>query len=248
MTTLGSRLASHRAKSIYLWFFAAVLTTAITLRIEAAIYARRIVSVVNALSTLRIGETSKADTLRKIPTLRPSKSGPYGAPVCDADECFSGFIANGLPGRILWKTGSDPLAHVLRWAGFRSESLDVYVNFNSGKVSGFSYLLWVSAPGVPKGVPPPPRDGKAGLVVIGMSSHQAITRGGANGTIETRPIYEIIPSRDAPSQSIGIALTPNTPDEIMLRAFDFRLNCIWSFGGCRRWDEILPSVAQLVRK
>ena len=248
MSTLRSRLASHRAKRIYLWFFAVVLTTAIALRVEAAIYARRIVSVVTALSTLRVGETSKADTLRRIPALRPSKSGPYGAPVCDADECFSGFISNGIPGRILWRTRSDSLSHVLRWWGFRSESLDVYVNFKSGKVSGFSCLLWVSAPGIPKSVPPPPRDGEVGMVVIGVSSQRAITDGGTQGTVETRPPYWIIPARAAPSQSIGISVTPDTPDEIMLRAFDFQLNCIWSFGGCRRWDEILPSVEPLVRR
>ena len=249
MSTLRSRLASHRAKRIYLWFFAVVLTAAIALRVEAAIYARRIVSVVTALSTLRVGETSKADTLRRIPALHPSKSGPYGAPVCDADECFSGFIANGMPGQILlriWRTGSDSLSPVLRWWGFRFESLDVYVNFKSGKVSGFGYLLWVSAPGIPKGVPPPPRDGEAGMVTIGLSSQRAITGGETKGTVETRPPYRIIPARAAPSQSIGIAVTPDTPDEIMLRAFDFRLNCIWSFGGCRRWDEILPSVGPLV--
>lgn len=251
MSTLRSRLASRRAKRIYFWFFAVVLTSAIALRVEAAIYAGRIVSVVTALSTLRLGETSKADTLRRIPILRPSKSGPYGAPVCDADECFSGFIANGMPGQILlpiWRTGSDSLSPALRWWGFRFESLDVYVNFKSGKVSGFSYLLSVSAPGIPKGVPPPPRDGEAGMVTIGVSSQSAITGGETNETVEPRPPYRIMTARAAPSQSIGIAVTPDTPDEIMRRAFDFRLNCIWSFGGCRRWDEILPSVEPLVRR
>jgi hypothetical protein len=251
VSTLRIRLASHRAKRICLWFFAVILTAAIALRVEAAICARRIVSVVTALSTLRLGATSKADTLRSIPALRPSKSGPYGAPVCDADECFSGFIANGMPGRILlriWRTGSDSLSPVLRWWGFRFESLDVYVNFKSGKVSGFSYLLWVSAPGIPKGVPPPPRDGEAGMVTIGVSSHKAITGGESKGTVETHPPYRIIPARGAPSQGIGIAVTPDTPDEIVRRAFDLRLNCIWSFGGCRRWNEILPSIEPLVRR
>ncbi len=251
MITLRSTLASHRAKRIYLWFFAVVLTAAIALRVEAAIYARRIVSVVTALSTLRLGETSKADTLRRISALRPSKSGPYGAPGCDTDECFSGYIANGMPGRILlriWRTGSDSLSPAFRWWGFRCESLDVYVNFKSGKVSGFSYLLWVSAPGIPKGVPPPPRDGEAGMVTISVSSQKAITGREAKGTGEIPRPYRIAPARAAPSQSIGIAVTPDTPDEIMRRAFDFRLNCIWSFGGCRRWAEILPSVEPLVRR
>jgi hypothetical protein len=251
VSTFTSRLASHRAKRIYLWLLAVVLTAAIALRVEAAIYARRIASVVTALSTLRLGETSKADTLRRIPAVHPSNSGPYGVPICDADECFSGFIANGVPARMLlriWRSGSDSLSPVLRWWGFRFESLDVYVNFKSGKVSGFSYLLWVSAPGIPKGVPPPPQDGEAGIVTIGVSSQRAITGGETKGMVETRPPYRIIPARAAPSQSIGIVVTPDTPDEIMRRAFDFRLNCIWSFGGCRRWDEILPSVEPLVRR
>ena len=223
MSTLRNKLASCGAKRIYFWFFAVVFTSAIALRVEAAIYARRIVSVVTALSTLRLGETSKADTLRKIPALHPFKSGPYGAPICDADECFSGFIANGMPGRILltiWRTGSDSLSPALRWWGFRFESLAVYVNFKSGKVSGFSYLLWVSAPGIPKGVPPPPRDGEAGMVTIGVSSQSAITVGETKGTVETRPLYRIIPAQAAPSQIIGIAVTPDTSDEIMRRAFD----------------------------
>jgi hypothetical protein len=84
-----------------------VVTSAIALRVEAAIYGSRIVSVVTALSTLRLGETSKAETLRRIPTLQPSDTGPYGAPRCDADECFWGLVGNGLPARILLGTSPD---------------------------------------------------------------------------------------------------------------------------------------------
>ena len=246
MSTLLSWLSSHKAKRIYLWFFAAFLTSAIGLRVEAAIYASRIVSIVSALSTLRVGETSKADTLSILPGLRPSKSGPYGAPACDADECFSLFIGNGRPGRTLlkiWETGSDSLSYTLRWWGFRFESLDVYVNFKSGRVSGFSYLLWVSAPGIPKAVPPPPRDGEAGMVIIGVTSQMRISGRETEGMANTRPPYLVTPARGAPSQSIGIAVTPATPDEVMRSAFDLQLNCTWSLGGCRRWKEILPFVA-----
>jgi hypothetical protein len=88
--TVWSKLVSHRARRMHLWCFAVVFTAAIALRVEAAIFASRIVSVVNTLSTLRLGETSKAEALRRMPTLRPSETGPYGAPRCNADECFSG--------------------------------------------------------------------------------------------------------------------------------------------------------------
>ena len=248
MSTLGSRLASHRAKRIYLWFFAVILTAGIALRVEAAIYAWRIVSVVTALSTLRLGETSKADTLRSIPALHLSKSGPYGAPVCDADECFSGTLGNGLPGRILWETRTEVLSEVLRWLGFRAESLEVEVDFKSGKVSYLACRLMLSAPGaLPAGIPPPPPDGKLGAVIVGLSSQKMITVRDPNSRVETHPLYRISPARAVPSQSIGIALTPDAPDEVQHAAFDLRLNCVWSFGGCRRWSQLLPSVEPLTR-
>lgn len=243
MSTLRSNLVSRRAKRIYVWFFAFVFTTAIALRVEAAIFAGRIVSVVTALSTLRLGETSKAEALRRIPVLQPCKTGPYAAPRYDADECFSGVVANGLRGRLLWRTENNVLSHVLRWWGFRAEGLNVVVKFTSGKVSYFGYSLMVSAPGVmPASVPPPPPDGKLGVVVIGVESKRMIIVRDPNSAIETHPPYRISPARSVPSQSIGIALTPDAPDEIVRSALDLRLNCVWSFGGCRRWSQLLPSV------
>ena len=245
MSTVWSKLTSHRAKRMYLWCFAAVFTAAIALRVEAATFARRIVSLVTALSTLRLGETSKAETLRRIPALQPSRTGPYGAPLCDAEECFFGGVENGLPGRLLWGTGSEAVSEILRWWGFRAESLDVYVNFTSGKVSYLGYHLMVSAPGVPTSMPPPPPDGKLGVVVIGLDSQRMITVRKSSSIAEAHPQYRINPSM---SQSIGIALTPDTPDEIVRAAFDLRLYCVWSFGGCHRWNQLLPSVEPLTGK
>ncbi len=248
MTTVWSKLVSHRANRVYLWCFVVVFTLGIALRAEAAFYGRRIISVVSALSTLRVGETSKAETLRRLPMLLPSSTGPYGAPRCGADECFFTGVQNGLPGRLLWTTGNSTLNWLLRWWGFRFESLDIFVSFTSGKVSYFSYHLMVSAPGVPKGVPPPPPDGELGAVVIGVSSESIINSGGPNSTVETHPPYRITPSRAGPSQSIGIGLTPEAPEEIGRGSFDLRLHCVWSFGGCLRWNQILPSVEPLARK
>jgi hypothetical protein len=245
VSTVWSRLVSHSARRVYLCCLAVVFTVAIALRLEAAIFARRIVSVVTALSTLRVGETSKAEILRRIPTLQPSNTGPYGAPICNADECFSGGVGNSLPGRLLWGTGNEEISEVLRWWGFRAESLYVYVNFTSGKVSDFGYHLTISAPGVPASMPPPPPDGKLGVVVIGLGSHRMIGIRHPNSTAELHPPYRIAPVL---SQSVGIALTPDAPQEIVRAAFDLRLHCLWSFGGCRRWNQLLPSVEPLAGK
>ncbi len=248
MGTVWNKLASRRAKGIYLGCFAVVFVAAIALRLEAAIDASRIVSVVTALSTLRLGETSKAETLRRMPALQPSGTGPHGTPRCDADECFAGFLGIGLPGRLLWRTGNAALSDVLRWLGFRAEGLSVYINFTSGKVSYFSYHLMVSAPGVPASVPPPPQDGELGAVVIGLSSQRMITVRDRNSTVETHPSYRITPARAGPSQSIGIALTPDAPREIVRAGFDLRLRCVWSLGGCRQWNQLLPSIEPLAGK
>jgi hypothetical protein len=248
VSAVWSKLVSHRAKLMYLWCFAVVFTATIALRIEAAMFASRIVSVVNTLRTLRLGETSKAETLRRIPALQPSNTGPYGAPHCDADECFAAGLGNGLPGRLLWRTVNAVLSDVLRWWGFRAESLYVFVNFTSGKVSDFGYHLMVSAPGVPASEPPPPPDGKLGVVVIGLHSQRMIPVRHPSSTVETHPLYRITPSRGVPSQSIGIALTPDSPEEVVRAGFDLRLHCVWSFGGCRRWNQLLPLVEPLVGK
>ncbi len=246
MSPLWNHLLSQRAKRVYLWCFFLVCASAIALRLEAATYARRISSVVGALSTLRVGETSKVETLSRIESVQPSATGPYGAPKCDADECFVAGVRNGLPGRLLWKTSNNVLSQVLRWSGFRAESLDVYVNFTTGRVSYFSYHLMVSAPGVPASVPPPPPDGKLGAVIVGLSSRGVINVTEPNSTVKSHPPYYLPTSRDVPSQSIGIGLTPDAPTEIVRDAFDLRLHCIWSLGGCRRWSELLPSVVARV--
>jgi hypothetical protein len=240
-----SKLGSHGAKRVYLWCCAVVCTVAIGLRVEAAIYANRIVSVVTALSTLRLGETSMAETLQRIPTLQLSNTGPYGAPRCNADECFSSGVENGLPSRLLWGTGNETVSDLLRWCGFRAEFLDFYVNFTSGKVSYFGYHLMISAPGVPASMPPPPPDGKLGAVVITLSSLRMITARHPSSTAETHPPYLVSPSS---SQSVGIALTPDAPEEVVRAGFDLRLHCLWSSGGCRRWNQLLPSVEPLARR
>jgi hypothetical protein len=72
-----------------------------------------------------------------------------------------------------------------------------------------------------------------------------ITARGRSSTVETHLPYRITPSQ---SQSIGITLTPDAPEEIVRAGFDLRLHCVWSFGGCRRWNQLLPSIEALAGK
>jgi hypothetical protein len=148
----------------------------------------------------------------------------------------------------LWKTHNEFLSDVLRWWGFRFEDFNLYLTVTSGKVSYFSYSLWVLAPGVLAGVPLPPVDGKLGAVIVGLLSEKIINVRVPNSAVESHPSYRLTPAFGAPSQSIAITLTPTAPREIVRSAFDLRLNCIWSFGGCRRWSQLLPSIEPLPRR
>lgn len=235
-------MSSGRVYRVYLCFLALLLVFGVALRVEAAIYGRQITSAVSALSTLRVGQTTKAEALSRLPRLSASAIGPYSDSPCKADGCFFVGAGNGLPGRILWGTRNRALASLLRWWGFRFESLNVWATFTSGRVSYVSYWLMVSAPGVRQGVPPPPRDGEAGVVVISVSSTGVINSGDPNSTEGQHLTYRVLPARSAPSQSVRITLTPNAPEEIVRDAFDLKLDCLWSFGGCRRWNQLLPGV------
>lgn len=237
-------LSSRRAKLFYLCCFTILAISAVALRIEAALCGRQIARTVAALSTVRIGETSKAETLSRIPALKPSATGPYGVPRCNGDECFFMFVGNGFPGRVLSRTGNESLSWLMRWWGFRFEGLNVWVSFKSGKVSYHAYDLMVSAPGVMKSTPPPPSDGELGAVVIAVSTQAVMQRNPRDSAEEEHPSYVVRPARDVPSQSIGIALTPEAPEELRRNAFDLKLQCLWSLGGCRRWNQILPSIAR----
>jgi len=112
---------SYAAHRLHLWFLALLLISGVALRIEAAIYGSQIMSTVSTLSTLRAGQTSKAETLSRLPMLKISAIGPYRDCPCNADQCFFMLVGNGFPGRILWRTR--------RVGGqSRNDSRNVFVN------------------------------------------------------------------------------------------------------------------------
>lgn len=235
-------MITRRIVKIALYSFVVLLVSGLALRIESAIRGRQITRTVAALGALRVGETSKAETLSRIPGLKPSTTGPNGVPQCNADECFFVSGGNGFPGRILLDTYNKSVRDLLRWWGFRFEDVYVWVTFKSGKVSYFSYHLTVSSTGMVQSVPPPPSDGELGAVIVFVSSQEVIHRHVRDSAEQENPFYVVGPARDTPSQNVGITLTPKAPEELRRNAFDLKLQCLWSFGGCRRWDQILPGV------
>jgi len=230
------QLASRAARRIYVCVLATVVILALALRIEAALFERRAIATVRALSTLRVGVSSRADAMARMKTLE-NVTGPYGAPLCGADECVSFGIPNSRLSNAVFlpvvRNENPALYSFLTWLGFRFWSLSVYVNFTAGRVSYLSYHLMLSGSHF---------DGGADAVVVEVSSKENIICKSRTSIAAKDATYCVTPSRAWPNKSVGIAFTPNAPEELVNRAFDLKLHCLWSVAGCKTWSELLPQV------
>lgn len=240
-TTPSQRRRSFRPILLLLFsIFIIVVILSIFLRVQAAIFARKALSIVSGLSTLRVGTTTRAEALSRIPTLKANGMGPYGAPLCNADECTETGIPNSvLSDAVLLpaaRTDNRTLLSILSWLGFRDWSLDTFVNFSSGKVSYLSYRVMIYTTRFEE------LGGDPDVVMVEVSSRaNADSRNPSLSPTAGDP-FRVSSSRRSPSQSVGVSFTPDAPNELVLRAFDLKLRCLWSLAGCRTWSQLLPAV------
>lgn len=233
-------MKSRRAFRLYLWGFAIIVVPAIALRVQAVLFERRALSVVSAMSGLQVGTSSKAEALSRVPTLAVYGTGPYGAR-CEADQCVSGGIPNSTLSDAVFlraaRTGNRTLVSILGWLGFRYWGLDAYVNFTSGKVSYLGYHLMVYTPHFDDLENPD-------FVMVQVSSKAHLDVGNPALSPTEENSFRVSPSRRSPSRSVGITFTPDAPNGLVTRAFDLKLRCLWSFAGCRTWNQLLPEVEE----
>ena len=69
-TGFSQHLRSRRALYLYLCVSAIIVIPSIALRVQAVLFQRRALSVVSALSGLRVGTSSEAEALSRISTLK----------------------------------------------------------------------------------------------------------------------------------------------------------------------------------
>ena len=232
---MGRRLISRPARLLYLVILLVVVVPAIALRIEAAVFEWRVHKVMAGLSSLRVGTTTKAEALSKIPELK-IVSDPRERSYCHVDECLSIEIEDSkLSNWILFRvtrTDNQVLYLTLHWWGLRFSGYRAYVDFTSGKVVDFGYLLMVSTS----------RPGFPGDVMIGVSSERRIPSRGLNLEIDENPYYYVRHFHKAPEQNMSIYFTPEAPNEFVSHAFDLKLRCLHSLAGCSTANELLPEV------
>lgn len=225
-----NKLASRVACRVYVCGSVIVIIFSITLHIQAALFGAKTLKMVHALSKLRVGLTSKAETLKELSALKATQPDPFGGSRCGADECFStrlattGFMDSALRNivprhRIIFA--------ILNWLGVRGRYFDLHVEFKSGVVSSFGYQLMVTSA----------RADYPYVVVVGVSAVQRIA--------ENSETYSVKRARQTPLQSVGIVFTPRAPIQITTPAFNPNMSCLSSLGGCRTWPDVLPSFEQL---
>ena len=224
------KLCSHPARYIYACGLVIVIVLAITLRVEAALFEQRAIATARALSTLQVGATSKTEAVARMQTLG-LRTREYGPPVCFSEECISAVMPNSHLSDAVFvpavRTESPILYSVLTRWGFHFSTLSADVRFTSNKVSFFSYELMLSTSHFDFG---------ADAIVVRLTSQQALM-GGSKGAA-----YKITTSSAWPDKSVGIALTPTAPEELINRTFDVKLHCLWSLAGCNSWREVLPHI------
>jgi hypothetical protein len=215
-----------------------VIVPAVALRVEDVFFAKRVHDLMSSLSGLRIDATSKPEALPRIPGLRVVDRSKNSD--CGADECFAVTILNSrLSGWVLLpilRSGHKTLYRVLRWYGFQCEDVMANVNFKSGKVSDFRYMLesWTSDRNL------------RGELMVRVSS----VRGFADRRhrefewdLDESPDYRVWYDRKWGGMGMGVDFTRNVMPDLVRHAFDPHFGCLWSFG-CENAKQILPKAEQ----
>jgi len=229
---LWRRITSRPARLLYLGILVIVIVPGIALRVEAALFERRVLKVVSALSSLRIGVTPKAEVISRMAGIKIDESsrgnsegnslvmGSRG--VCDADECF--WIEVSSPMSYVWglhvfgSVDSKTMFSVLNLWGFQARSLDAHVNLTSGKVSSLGYRLILST--AHADIP--------GALIIKVSSRKNLTDWELDHVADESPNYRVSHYFKWPALSTNIDFTPDAPTEVVSHAFDLKLQCVWS--------------------
>ena len=230
---LWRRLTSRPARLIYLGVLVIVIVPGIALRVEAALFQRRVLKVMSALSSLRIGVTQRAEVLSRMAQFEVredhrNKSG------CEADDCL--FIEVSSPKLSDWAlrkagwSGHYKLYTVLSWWRFRMRGLEAYVDLDSDKVSDLGYRFVLSTPD--------PYD----EIVINARSMSSAGRftGIIDAIADESPDYGVSHHWRRPALNTNVYFTRSTTPELLSHAFRLRLECLWSVRGCLTANQLLP--------
>jgi hypothetical protein len=238
-TWFWKQLTSRPARFLYIGILVIVGVPGIALRVEAALFQRRVLKVMSALSSLRIGVTPKAEVLSRMAGVKVDERYRSKSD-CDADECL--WIELSSPRLSDWalrkagSSGHDTIFSVLSWWGFRFRSLAGSVKLSSGKVSSLNYQLIMSTPH-----PEVP-----GVIVInaGSTSSNIFARWILGPVADESPNYQVVHNFKWPATNTNVYFTRDATPELVSHAFGLRLQCALSIAGCLTANQLLPEAEE----
>jgi len=235
-TWLWRRITSRPALLLYLGVLIIVVVPGIALRVEAALFERRVLKVMSALSNLRIGVTPKDEVLSRMAGFKVNERS-RGSSKCEADECLSievssPKLSDWLLRKASW-SGHYSLYSGLSWWGFRERIFAAHVDLTSGQVSGLGYRLSLSTL-------------RASNVDLGVwvSSKGDFVDRNLNADVDESPNYQVSHYFKCPTLCMGVYFTRDASPELLRHAFGLNLRCIWSIAGCRTANQLLPDAEQ----
>ena len=235
-TWLWRRLCSKIARRVGLSFITLVTVTTVSLRIQSAIFARRVHSTLAGLEQLRLDQTTRAELLERVPNLRAGTGFPDAR--CRSDECFSVEISNvpnGLAYRLYEKTKSHWLHRVTYLLGYRFFDFSAGVGLHRGKVSEAGYRVSVDD-GTDQGL-------GGTIISVGGTTELGVAAGNTlSDAFDQSPDYRVKNLRKWPDQVLAVNFETTAPPQSLQHAFDVRLSCMWSFAGCKTAKQIVPFV------
>ncbi len=143
---------------LYIGVAAVIFVATIGFRIQATLFQRHADKLLSGLSKLRIGITSKAETLALLHELHPVRTSEKKLGC--GEDCYAAELNSIFSDWVFQKitrTNSDILYSTLSLWGMRYWDFEILVEFKSGTVSKFGYNLMIATP----------ERGSPGVVVVG---------------------------------------------------------------------------------
>jgi hypothetical protein len=219
------RLTSRPVRLIVLIAGGAILLTTIALRIHAAIFEYRVTSIVKSLAKLKLDESNKSELLKLLPALHPC---PPADPLPLGDSCYVEELSH-TPHFVLMESRAQ-LFKIAYWIGVRYWDFSVSVTLRQDKIHKLGYHLRLT-----NGSPSYP-----GIISVAATSVRGYHDQPTDPTLDESPDYRVTRYFKWPTLVINVLFTPAAPDQLVLHAFDIRLNCIWYLRGCETADDVLP--------
>lgn len=199
------------------------------LHLWAARFESQATEVVEGLSQLRIGGTSKQNALERVPGLERSPRAEV-----DRHEAYEVVLSNPvLFANVLHEAArrGGPAAHRAAYLyGVRHWWLAARVEFRDGVVDDIAYGVRVSSSEA--------KDPWHVFVNVGsLHDFEGVP---ITAVSAVSPDYRVTNFSRWPEQEITVAFTKNAAHELTQHAFDLRLNCIRDIGGCSTAAQMLP--------